>query len=349
MQILKPLSFFCAAVLSVCVVSAQNDSDAQNKAREALRQKMEDLQRNPPPDSAPAPVAPAPKPAPAPRSKKAAQPAPVTKAPAPVESTAPRWTPSPSTRQAPVAEPKSTPAPAPVVEQKPEPVPEPVVQSKPDSEAIAKAREAMREKMNALEAQQPAPAPVQPAPPAQVSTPAPKPKQAPAPAPVVRSEKKPAPAPVVRSEKKPAPAPVVRAEKKPTPTPPKAEPAPASQPAPSVVATRAPKFSSEEPNATPAKVDPGVRQELDKKEAELAATRTAQRPSMPAPEKNQPRRKSQAQPRNEVPSYQPLEAPALPISDAKHQQLQELLRRYQADELTPSQYHLERAKILAQP
>jgi len=33
----------------------------------------------------------------------------------------------------------------------------------------------------------------------------------------------------------------------------------------------------------------------------------------------------------------------------KEQKLAELLRRYQADEITPYQYHLERAKIVAEP
>lgn len=44
-----------------------------------------------------------------------------------------------------------------------------------------------------------------------------------------------------------------------------------------------------------------------------------------------------------------LEAPALPISADKHQRLQELLRKYQADQITPEQYHLQRAKVLAEP
>ena len=47
--------------------------------------------------------------------------------------------------------------------------------------------------------------------------------------------------------------------------------------------------------------------------------------------------------------FQPLEGPALPISAAKQQRLANLLARYQADEITPAQYHQERAKILAGP
>jgi hypothetical protein len=39
----------------------------------------------------------------------------------------------------------------------------------------------------------------------------------------------------------------------------------------------------------------------------------------------------------------------LNISADKKQQLDELLRRYQADEITPAQYHEQRAKVLAAP
>jgi hypothetical protein len=34
---------------------------------------------------------------------------------------------------------------------------------------------------------------------------------------------------------------------------------------------------------------------------------------------------------------------------AKEQKLADLLRRYQADEITPYQYHMERARIVAEP
>jgi hypothetical protein len=33
----------------------------------------------------------------------------------------------------------------------------------------------------------------------------------------------------------------------------------------------------------------------------------------------------------------------------KEQKLADLLRRYQADEITPYQYHMERARIVAEP
>lgn len=45
----------------------------------------------------------------------------------------------------------------------------------------------------------------------------------------------------------------------------------------------------------------------------------------------------------------PIIAPAVPISMTKEQRLQELLAKYKADQITPEQYHTQRAAILAQP
>jgi hypothetical protein len=44
-----------------------------------------------------------------------------------------------------------------------------------------------------------------------------------------------------------------------------------------------------------------------------------------------------------------LEGPPLPISSEKQQRLRELLERYKVDQVTPEQYQVERAKILAGP
>jgi hypothetical protein len=44
-----------------------------------------------------------------------------------------------------------------------------------------------------------------------------------------------------------------------------------------------------------------------------------------------------------------LTAPALPISDSKEARLQALLTKYQADQISPEEYHRQRAEILAQP
>jgi hypothetical protein len=46
----------------------------------------------------------------------------------------------------------------------------------------------------------------------------------------------------------------------------------------------------------------------------------------------------------------PAPAPAnVSAPPTKEQRLADLLRRYQADEITPYQYHMERAKIIAEP
>ena len=45
----------------------------------------------------------------------------------------------------------------------------------------------------------------------------------------------------------------------------------------------------------------------------------------------------------------PIETPLLPISAAQEAQLQALLAKYKADQITPEEYHRRRAEILAQP
>ncbi len=45
----------------------------------------------------------------------------------------------------------------------------------------------------------------------------------------------------------------------------------------------------------------------------------------------------------------PVETPALPISATKEERLQALLNKYKADQITPAEYHTERAKIIGEP
>jgi hypothetical protein len=45
----------------------------------------------------------------------------------------------------------------------------------------------------------------------------------------------------------------------------------------------------------------------------------------------------------------PIVAPAIPVSMTKEMRLQALLARYKADQITPEQYHTQRAAILAEP
>ena len=48
-------------------------------------------------------------------------------------------------------------------------------------------------------------------------------------------------------------------------------------------------------------------------------------------------------------AFPPLQGPPPSISADKEQRLQELLRKYKADQITPEEYHQQRAKILAGP
>ena len=45
----------------------------------------------------------------------------------------------------------------------------------------------------------------------------------------------------------------------------------------------------------------------------------------------------------------PIESPLLPVSAAQQAQLQALLAKYKANQITPEEYHSQRAEILAQP
>ncbi len=58
-------------------------------------------------------------------------------------------------------------------------------------------------------------------------------------------------------------------------------------------------------------------------------------PAAPAPPPSKPSK------------FPPLPPPDLPISADKNQKLADLLQRYKADQITPEEYHSERAKILA--
>src|SRR3954471_10438256 len=135
MQISKSFLIVCALATCVLPLSVRADTDAQIKAREALRQKMQEL------DTQPAETAPVPAP---PVQQKQAKPAP---------------TPPRQVEPEPVA--KSVPQPKPAKVPHPKAAPAPVVAEpvtpRADSEAIAKARAAMEQKMKELDAQQPPP------------------------------------------------------------------------------------------------------------------------------------------------------------------------------------------------
>ena len=47
--------------------------------------------------------------------------------------------------------------------------------------------------------------------------------------------------------------------------------------------------------------------------------------------------------------FPPIQGPPPAVSGSKEQRLKELLRKYKADEITPEEYHQQRAKILSEP
>ena len=288
---------YCLALLPLCAA----DADADLKLREALEKKLNELQTQsgqavpPPVVVAPPPVKtipPVTMPAPAARPTPPAQ-----------------WTPPPAARPLPpVTQPARVPAPIPV------PAPEPAVQTTPkpvlvapppvDSETIAKAREALRQKMSELEG--PVATAAQPAPPVTPPTPAPTPVPAPTPAP-------PAQPPPVAVQPAPIPTPIV-------------------QPAPKPVLVAPTPVSPE----TLAKAQAAMEQKMKELDAQPPVA-----PAQPPPMKPKTLKGPQA--------FPPLQGPPPAVAGDKAKRLQELLRKYRADQVTPEEYHQQRAKILAEP
>ena len=220
---------------------------------------------------------------------------------------------------------------------------------RPNEEQIARAREAMRNKISELNAQEPV-APAATAPATVVrSQPAPAPTPAPAAAPVAETRIVPAAKPVKAARaRKPAPEP--RATYASNPAEPVAVPA-ASQP---VVAPAKSGFS-------PIPTSPGLSPEQDEKLRESLrqsiSTANAQdqaahidtsevgafRIAPAAAPGSYPR------PTPTPASFAPIAPPASPLPASKEARLAELLSQYKADTITPEKYHTERAKILAEP
>ena len=197
----------------------------------------------------------------------------------------------------------------------------------PDSEAQAKAREALRKKMSELEGPPISEAPAATAP---ATQPAPPPSApAPAPAPVVEPKPKAAPKPVAQP-KPPKPA-----------TAPKAVPV-APKPAPVATAPVVgvfqpyPPVDASPPLTTPEQVE-RMRESVRQKIAELNRQHEAA-----------PAAAAVVLPAARTP-LEPIPGPPSSIPASKEAQLAELLKKYQADAITPEQYHTERAKILAEP
>ncbi|HEY5914391.1 MAG TPA: hypothetical protein VJA21_27695 [Verrucomicrobiae bacterium] len=368
MQISRCLVVLCAAL---CALSVRGDNEAQKKAREAL-DKLSGLPSQA--TAAPAvPVAPqAPKVAPA----KIAEPAPVRVATPPTAPAAdadaiakarealrqkmqtiggqgtavtPPAQPVSPTPPPPVAVP-ATPvaAPAPAVVAQPAAPPPVVAVPAASSDALSKAREAMRVKMQDVIRQEPADVwPAPPAPAVQATTPAP------AAPPAVAST---APAPAV------TPPPVAVTAQ--TPVAAEADPAAVAK------AREALRLKMQEltgqgaaqgfsglPAGTtpPAAGDTALTTQPSADEETIAKAREAMRlrlrgvaqASGAQPSSYDSGRKAQLSGSGARLDFPPLEGPPLPISLEKQNKLADLLQRYKADEISPEEYHAQRAKILS--
>lgn len=184
----------------------------------------------------------------------------------------------------------------------------------PDSEAQAKLREAMRLKMEELNAQA-APAP---------AAPAPQPK--PAVVEVIKPTERP-PTIVVPVPVEPAPATPVSA--------------PVLAPKVNNSEARFSELPDEAEAAKNAQLLEGLRAKVA---AEKASAPVVTAPAAPAKSAGS----SVVTPAVAVPITANMEAPASPLSGSKQDRLAELLRRYKADEITPQDYHKQRAQIIAE-
>jgi hypothetical protein len=270
MQTVKSFLAVCAALAVINPLPLQaTDTEAQNKAREAMRQKLNELESQPATAETAPPLFKAP-PAPQPRRDvpaPAAPPRPTPPAAVQPDVFAPR---------PPVAAPVPPPAPVRPAPQVAAPHTGPVAPpvAVPDSPAVAKAREAMRQKMAQIETQPDFPRADDPY------------------------------------------------------APPMAARQPDFRPVPG-------------PSATVALPSPPPQ--------EPPAFRTAQDQLPSSTQVVIPKRKTPRQPTMAPSAFPPLDPVAPLVTGSKAQQLQLLLERYRADQITPQEYHEQRARILAEP
>jgi translation initiation factor IF-2 len=279
MQIPKSLLLACTAAAAVCSTSlcAGADSEAQSKAREALRQKLSELDTVPQQNSEAVNKA-----REALRQKMVELDAEASKSVQPSKPAAPVAPPPPV--QPVMAMPKAMDSEAiakarEALRQKMTELDAQAAPGRPDSAEVAKAREALRQKMVELEQQQP----VSPT--------------------TAELQKRAAEEARARKAQKAAEEQDAKAKAA------AAAPAPVAKPPPAPVQAQAPaKVEEKAPEAEPS---------VKKKPARGEFSR--------------------------------LPGPDLPLSAEKQQKLAELLKKYRADEITPEQYHSQRAKILAEP
>lgn len=188
-----------------------------------------------------------------------------------------------------------------------------------DSDDAAKLREAMRQKLAEEKSAQTAPAQVTPAAPAKPAAPA--------------ATAKPVTPATPAAPVKPTPAPV--------------KPATQASATDSVVvgdnpedaalreAMRARMADKAAPTAVPAAA-PAEPAPAPTKPAEPAPSKA--KPAKPAPSKAKPAKAAST----------PMQTPASPLAGSKEERLKHLLDQYKADQITPEEYHKQRAKIVAE-
>jgi hypothetical protein len=251
-----------------------------------------------------------------------------------------------------------------------------------DNAAQTAARAALMQKMQELDSatNNPAPPPSTPAPAPENQTPA-TPVAPENPAPQPATESSPAPQNVSPAETPSTPAPETSTPAE-TSAPVPADVAPQTQPAP--VETETTPITA--PVAAPTnEVSPEAEEQviIEQRQAQLAQPPTmitnaspvmnemAVLPSpspvvMPAPQKNpgffshilhpfrrtgQPtvveeQRVQPAAPEKNNPGFAPIEPPPVPVSPEQEAQLQDLLQKYKADQITPDEYQAQRAAII---
>ena len=320
MQISRPLLLACAA--AICFTPAllhAYDNEAQLRARQALEDKMKEL------DTQQAATNAAPPPAAttttnAKPSKKSKSKTPEKPQPSAEVSTPPAQKPAPpAVLVTPGKPPEQIPPaqPAPQV-QKPAMTPPPSVSAAPTNAQ-----------------------PAMPAPPPAVSQPAPA-MSAPPVRPAAPQGEKPAMAtpPVVSqppATSAPPAQPAAPQAKKPTMTPPAAS---------APVYSGNPTAPSGENEATE-KERLALQMKMKESQAQPASTNATSQPWTNS--YNPPVQTQHVTPTPPVSTLPPLTGPPSSLSAAKQQKLDQLLQLYRADQITPQEYHAQRAKILSEP
>jgi len=100
-------------------------------------------------------------------------------------------------------------------------------------------------------------------------------------------------------------------------------------PAATIAPIPSPKMADSQPGQKP--VEAKTRDAASKPEAQPKAQKALKPPAKGAP------------------ALTPIQVPPPAISADKQQRLDELLRKYKAEEITPEEYHLQRAKMMSAP